>query len=100
MKKLNLKVANLNATEILSREELRKVVGGEGSDPIANFIGSILGAVCDNTPCTHTIQGSDGSWVTRTGHCSAGASYPHCYCDTGLGDVRLTSNGGISRCNS
>jgi hypothetical protein len=31
MKKLNLKVANLNATEILSREELKHVLGGEGS---------------------------------------------------------------------
>ena len=28
MKKLNLNVANLNATEILSREELKRIVGG------------------------------------------------------------------------
>jgi len=33
MKKLNLNVANLGATEILSRDELKKVLGGLGSDP-------------------------------------------------------------------
>ena len=31
MKKLNLNVANLGATEILSRQELKKVLGGTGT---------------------------------------------------------------------
>lgn len=82
MKKLNL-VA-------LSRNEMRNVFGGEN--------------------CTLTIQGSNGQWITRAGTCKKvyqlvsigeGISIPqsHSYCDTGLGEVSLTSNGGNSRCS-
>jgi len=97
-----LKKLQLNDAKVLSNSEMKKILGGtgNGTDPIATWIGTILGELCGNTTCTLTIQGSDGSWITRYGHCSVGASYPHCYCETGLGDVHVTSNGGNSRCNS
>ena len=73
----------------LSREELKNVFGGQS--------------------CTLTIQGSDGSWITRSGTCkkvmtlvaiSDDISIPqtHSYCETGIGEVSLSSNGGNSRC--
>jgi hypothetical protein len=45
MKKLNLNVANLNATEILSREELKKVLGGNGSE---EYCCTVLDIIRDN----------------------------------------------------
>ncbi len=73
----------------LSREELKNTFGGLRA-------------------CKLVIQGSDGSWITRTGTCSTavdmnyinGTPYPttHSYCDAGLGDVPLSSNGGNSNC--
>lgn len=87
----------MNATGILSRDQLKTILGG--SDPIADGIHKMLGDMCDNTLCQLVIEGSDGSQVTRSGYCSWGSIYPHCYCETGLVEVHLTSNGGTSRCN-
>jgi hypothetical protein len=77
----------------LSREELRNTFGGQA--------------------CTLTIQGSDGKWITRVGVCKRVSKEIHAgdsaisialgmlsgsYCETGLGNVSVTSNGGNSRC--
>ncbi|WP_445432828.1 bacteriocin-like protein [Chryseobacterium indoltheticum] len=75
----------------LSRNDLRNVTGGQS--------------------CTLSIQGSDGKWVTRKGVCKVSVtltqvtddlSIPSAtsYCETGLGQVNVTSNGGNSRCGS
>ena len=80
----------------LSREELRNTFGGKS--------------------CSIAIQGSDGTWTTRKGTCTAvpkdtkvgdstmsifldTISTPQSYCETGLGNIPVTSNGGVSRCN-
>lgn len=72
----------------LSRQDLRNVIGGRA--------------------CSVAIQGSDGTWVTRTGTCDVayiggglgdGPAIPTGYCNTGLGYHPVTSNGGVSRCN-
>ena len=79
----------------LSREELKNVLGGQS--------------------CSIAIQGSDGSWTTRTGECKRAVNVapgksstveiiadqlsPEMYCETGLGNIPLTSNGGRSRCS-
>ena len=64
MKKLNLNVANLGATEVLSREELKKVLGGidYGSGtcgayvPGSNSLGSL--------PAGSTFIAEEGGSVT------------------------------------
>lgn len=63
----------------ITRNDLKHIVGGK-------------------TPCKHVIQGSDGTWVTRTGYCveSLGGGG---FCNTGLGQTKVTSNGGVSRCD-
>jgi hypothetical protein len=74
----------------LSRNELKNVFGGQS--------------------CSLTIQGSDGQWITRTGTCktkttlitaSGGIAITDTssYCETGIGQVPLSSNGGTSRCS-
>lgn len=78
----------------LSREELKNVFGGQS--------------------CSLVIQGSNGQWITRSGTCKTVTkiSYmvgpgdsqipivsSHSYCETGLGETNLSSNGGVSRCN-
>jgi hypothetical protein len=56
MKKLNLNVSNLNATEILSREELKKVLGGtEGS---GNGTSTTCTATCSKNGSTITCTSS------------------------------------------
>ncbi|WP_143883099.1 bacteriocin-like protein [Chryseobacterium binzhouense] len=69
-----------------------------------NDLGNILGGQA----CTLSIQGSNGQWVTRTGTCEKKMELIHVgeltiptftsYCETGLGQVNVTSNGGRSRC--
>ena len=54
--------------------------------------------------CSVAIQGSDGTWVTRTGTCDTyhyGVSGTGSvgYCNTSLGYMPVTSNGGKSRCD-
>lgn len=93
MKKLKLKALELGAKEVLSRAQLKNVLGGSGS-------GSGGSAQCFGNSCTVTIQGDNGSFITRSGTCRDVASIldPSCYCDTGLGNIPVTSNGGKSKC--
>lgn len=73
----------------LSRKELKDVNGGRKA-------------------CRHVIQGDDGKWITRVGECNTriemvqvgpiSVPQKHSYCETGLGEVNVTSNGGVSRC--
>jgi len=72
----------------LSRKELKDVKGGQS--------------------CVLYVQGSNGAWVPRTGVCKKVVSFTQVgdvsipstssYCETGLGQVPLSSNGGQSRC--
>ncbi|RFM26960.1 hypothetical protein DXN05_17290 [Deminuibacter soli] len=66
--------------------------------------GGSSGGGCSSGPCTLTIQGSNGSWATWSGSCSStailGTDFFQCYCETGLGPVNVTSNGGVSRCGN
>lgn len=80
----------------LSRKELKDVNGGRKA-------------------CSVTIQQSNGSWKTYSGECkgviddytmSGGNGHmtlqvtaSHFYCETGRGELAITSNGGVSRCN-
>ena len=73
MKKLNLNVANLGATEILSREELKKVLGGTGTgtgsgddNPLQTCTPADEGKLCVATSGT-TAQGV--YWWTK-GKCT------------------------------
>lgn len=89
MKKIKLDFLNLEGAEMLDNNQLKKITGGAAE-----------GIFCVDGPCSHVIQGSDGGYVTRNGTCArdwAGGTYA-CYCETGLGPVSVTSNGGISRC--
>lgn len=104
MKKLKLKALDIQATEVLSREELKKVLGGDGS---SGGDGS-AGIFCKDSSvsCTIMVQGNNGSWVPFNGNCGwhfvlvAGSHVPYCYCITSLGPVDLSSNGGQSRCSN
>lgn len=65
----------------LSREELRNVAGGRA--------------------CSIVVQLANGTWETHTGECRAPKFFgngPY-YCETGLGNIALSSNGGVSHCN-
>jgi len=75
--------------KILSRSELKQIKGGDGS-------GS--GWPCKNGACTLYVQGSGGQYVPYDGNCKQDPNYLNCYCETGLGDLTLSSNGGVSRC--
>lgn len=79
----------------LSRNELKSVQGGRRA-------------------CSVAVQNSNGSWTTYYGTCASVVSYdvgnefgelvsiatsgPK-YCSTSLGNIPVTSNGGVSRCN-
>jgi hypothetical protein len=78
----------------LSREELKNAFGGKRT-------------------CTLTVKGANGQWVTLNGTCETssnvhvgmstgellwGMANTTSYCETGLGQIKLTSNGGNSRC--
>lgn len=73
---------------MLSKAEQKKIRGGLAEE-----------FPCKSGPCTLTIQGSDGSYVTRNGNCAMNGNHLGCYCDVGLGsEIPVTSNGGVSRC--
>lgn len=79
----------MNST--LTREEMRRMVGGESSD-------------CRNT-CSLWRQDDYGNWYGITGNCKVAGDYSGtipaftCYCEIGIGQKKLSSNGGESRCN-
>ena len=95
MKKLKLNLSHLKGGEMLSREQMKNLMGGDsGSSGQANP------APCTDSKCTMSIQGSDGSWVTRSGNCAFSSIIQNtCYCDVGLGVTPVTSNSGVSRCD-
>lgn len=79
----------------LSRNELKNVQGGRA--------------------CSVAIQNSNGTWTTHYGTCASVVSYDvgnefgelatiatngAQYCNFGQGVTQVTSNGGVSRCNS
>ena len=49
MKKIRLNVANLEGTEILSREQLKSIFGGSGSG--SGSIPVLMGTRCYNNEC-------------------------------------------------
>ncbi len=95
MKKLSLKSNAFNKGEVLTRAQLKKVMGGNES-------GS--GDTCnDGATCKVVITGVvDGEPFTSesTGTCSKDTfgSTITCYCSAAGGKGSLTSNGGKSRC--
>lgn len=95
MKKLKLKSLPFAAEEVLSREQLKLVLGGDGS---SGSDGSAYGCR-EGTSCRLVLIGSDGSSTYRDGTCDYSYASHKCYCDVGLGaHYEVTSNGGVSRC--
>jgi hypothetical protein len=73
----------------LSRQDLKEITGGKA--------------------CILSVQAPNGTWTDYSGTCSTTVtmvqitddySVPvkHSYCNAGLGNVPLSSNGGVSRC--
>jgi hypothetical protein len=85
MKKLNLNVAGMNATEILSREELKKVLGGENTGSgTSTGSGNICAATSGNSNdpinyCTNDASRAE-SWSGSTGWwcCNCQEAINHC----------------------
>ena len=79
MKKLKLNVAELGATEILTREELKKVLGGAGSGS-----GSGSGNECTSLSkdaCSNSVSCKDSQGIT--GHCGwSNGDLNRCTCAT------------------
>lgn len=106
MKKLKLQALELGAKEVLSRVQLKNVLGGSGSD---GGSGINLGASCSSGPCSLTIQNKQtGAYSTFPGNC-AGSVMPigtvvgsllTCYCNAVGAPVPLSSNGGTSKCGA
>lgn len=94
MKKLSLSVKTFKKRKILTRSQLKKVLGGYGSSaPNCKM----------ETDCKLFINGQN-----EEGDCSeygfiGSDGYPHveCFCKTlnHQTPTKLSSNGGISRCN-
>lgn len=77
-----------NKAEVLTRSELKKVIGGD-------FSGS--GTKCSTSECSLVVQNTAGGWNTYYGECSGSSS--SCFCDIGQPvNIPITSNGGVSRC--
>ena len=75
MKKLNLNVANLGATEILSREELKKVLGGTGT-------GTDSGDTQCDTASATCEEGTDSDCsINERGECWSTKCSAICYDD-------------------
>ncbi|MCS3868154.1 hypothetical protein J3D55_001070 [Chryseobacterium ginsenosidimutans] len=93
---LNLKNKQMKNLKKLSRNELKTLQGGRRA-------------------CSVAIQNSNGTWTTHYGLCASVVGYdvgnefgelvtiatngPQ-YCNFGQGVTQVTSNGGVSRCNS
>lgn len=96
MKKIKFKVRDSQKEEVLSREELKQVIGGDSFG-------------CSSGPCTLAIYNTGtGQWVNFPGNCATTATpigsiigaYTTCYCNAVGGPIPLQSNGGISRCGN
>lgn len=75
MKKINLDVKKLLGTEILSRGELKKILGGDGSGSSSEFV------VCGSLSST-TCKGKcrDSYNITIQGTCRYDGASNTCYC--------------------
>jgi len=96
MKKLKLKALELGATELLSREQLQHVFGGDGSS-LGND------SSCPASPCSvynmtdgKTYYGSCGLVVAAMDFHTVSTV---CECVTSLGFYIPTSSNGHSACN-
>jgi hypothetical protein len=92
MKKLKLDASIFAGEKALTREQLKKVMGG-----------AVSSHDCLESACSLTIQLDGGEFGTKTGTCAqdGGLLTPlseTCYCNVGLGHVPVTSNSGVSRC--
>jgi hypothetical protein len=105
MKKLKLKALGLGAKEILTREQLKYVLGGDGSGSGAGGGGGNTGggSGCPTSPCS-VFNSTNGK--TYTGNCGLviAAMDFHtvstvCECVTSLGFYIPSSSNGHSACN-
>ncbi|WP_407499934.1 hypothetical protein [Elizabethkingia anophelis] len=100
MKKLKLKHLDLDMVEMLTKEQLKDVLGGDDD----GGSGEESLKPCSSSSCTLSVQQSDGSWKDYNGMCSVKISsspkhfFYTCYCKTDMGYQNVTSNGGVSRC--
>ncbi|MBS1917692.1 MAG: hypothetical protein JST87_15585 [Bacteroidetes bacterium] len=98
MKKLKLKALEFNAEQVLTREQLRNVLGGDDGS--------------GGDSCSMTYQDPSGQWHTEQGTCSV-ATYnvgygdsgytqfvPYCSTSSFPNPTQLSSNGGVSKCGN
>ncbi|WP_407499932.1 hypothetical protein [Elizabethkingia anophelis] len=102
MKKLKLKHLDLDMVEMLTKEQLKDVLGGDDDDGSGGG-----GFPCSTGSCQLVVKQSDGSYITYEGSCATKRIYIGkyegftCYCNAGgYGPMELSSNGGRSRCVS
>ena len=80
MKKLKLNVAELGATEILTREELKKVLGGTGSGS-GSGIGYVSGCgKLGQAHCGDTAGNSCKTHSGASGKCKSPQATTTCVC--------------------
>lgn len=102
MKKISLKHLDHNATELLTKEQLKNVLGGYSPSS---------SRACKQGPCTVAVQESSGMWreysgscVYKAGNTNGGTGYPQgsCHCSTPELSYNpyITSNDGVSRCTN
>ena len=97
MKKIRLNVANLEGTEILSREQLKSVFGGNGSGSGSYTL------PCKNIACEVVLTNDLGQEVgRRLGHCTGEMSNGavKCWCDAIGSNVPLENISSTSHCSS
>ena len=93
MKKLKLMISKMENAEVLTRSQLRNILGG--AVMITTIPGHIGGGNgCLSKPCTYYIEGVG----TYTGTCGGRDGF--CWCMTIVGPYIPTSNGGVSRCKA
>jgi hypothetical protein len=91
MKKLKLAALQLGAKEVLTREQLKKVLGGDGSIDgtcrCANGLDCSLFDGTKNYPgnCDSNWGGGSGGWMA-------------CGCSTAYGPYPIGNSSGISHC--
>ena len=87
MKKMKLQMLGLSVNDLLSREQMKKVMGGSGDG--SGDTG------CKTNPCSVYVAGPNGTkGTTYYGHCGYGG-IDGCECQTSYGDYRPS---GTSHC--
>lgn len=101
MKKIRLNVADLNSTEVLSRNQLKSIMGGSG-----NGSGSgLYPNNCKSSACTMTWFNEDGTVSGMSdGFCTGETVYntTTCWCNaTGVTKATaLLNSDGVSHCTA